>query len=106
MTPTETSDLERRKSLRHTGGSAVAEKWRGMQLNRRVIAAAMVAGLVVAAVGYAVWKVHALPNGTITTNGRVEATQVDTSAAQALVVIFAIQLIASGLARRNVGSRL
>ena len=80
-----------------------------MQLNRRVIAAAMVGGLVVAAVGYVVWKVHeagALPNGIISTNGRVAATQVDTSAAQALVAIFAIQLIASGLARRNVGSQL
>ncbi len=53
----------------------------------------MVGGLVVAAVGYVVWKVHeagALPNGIISTNGRIEAPQVDTSAAQALVAIFAI----------------
>jgi HlyD family secretion protein len=51
-----------------------------MQLNRTAVAAVVVGGVIVAAVGYAVWKAQeagALPKGIVSINGRVEATQVD-----------------------------
>ena len=56
-------------------------------VKRSAIAAAVVGGDVLAAASCFVWNQHeagAVPKGIISINRRVEATQVDTGAAQAL----------------------